>query len=70
MIFGQWDGGEVFVDHNSYREGPYGQRHAYFIDSTGSTVSNHSTHVAGTIIAYNDEYYAKGMAKQLEIVYS
>jgi len=32
---GLWDEGSVYVDHNSFREGAYGQRHAYFIDSTG-----------------------------------
>ena len=66
---GLWDEGSVYVDHNSFREGAYGQRHAYFIDSTGSTVSDHSTHVAGTIIADNDNYYAKGMANE-SVLYS
>jgi hypothetical protein len=66
---GLWDEGSVYVDHNSFREGTCGQRHAYFIDSTGSTVSNHSTHVAGTIIADNDDYSAKGMANE-SVLYS
>ncbi len=61
---GQWDGGEVFVDHNSFREGPFGQRHVYFIDPPGAEFDEHATHVAGTIVADNDEYYAKGMANE------
>jgi hypothetical protein len=69
IYVGLWDEGAVYFDHNSFREGTYGQRHAYFIDSTGSTVSDHSTHVAGTIIADNDEYSAKGMANE-SVLYS
>lgn len=65
---GLWDVGAVYADHTSFREGTYGQRHAYFIDSTG-TVNNHSTHVAGTIIADNDDYSSKGMANE-SVLYS
>ncbi|RKY97903.1 MAG: hypothetical protein DRQ13_04115, partial [Ignavibacteriae bacterium] len=62
---GQWDVGAVFVDHESFREGPYGQRHAFFIDPPGTEISDHATHVAGTIIANDDhQFYAKGMANE------
>jgi hypothetical protein len=65
---GQWDGGAVYVDHNSFREGPYGQRHVYFVDPPGTGFNDHATHVAGTIVADNDEYYAKGMANEAVLI--
>lgn len=59
---GIWDEGAVYDVHTSFREGLYGPRHAYFIDSTGSEINDHATHVAGTMIADNDVYNSKGMA--------
>ncbi|MDX9711278.1 MAG: S8 family serine peptidase [Ignavibacteriaceae bacterium] len=62
---GLWDGGAVDVYHESFREGSYGQVHAFYIDPPGVEISEHATHVAGTIIA-NDlyQYNAKGMASE------
>ncbi|AFH47853.1 Peptidase S8/S53 [Ignavibacterium album JCM 16511] len=66
---GLWDEGAVYEYHDSFREGIYGPRHVFFIDSTGSEVSEHSTHVAGTIVADNDNYNSKGMADK-SVLYS
>ncbi|MEP0862290.1 MAG: S8 family serine peptidase, partial [Ignavibacterium sp.] len=66
---GLWDEGAVYEYHNSFREGSYGPRHVFFIDSTGSEVSEHSTHVAGTIVADNDNYNSKGMSDK-SVLYS
>ena len=66
---GLWDGGAADEYHMSFREGSYGQKHVFFVDSTGSTINAHSTHVAGTIAADNDDYNSKGMAYK-SIIYS
>lgn len=66
---GLWDQGAVYELHNSFKEGSYGPRHVFFIDSTGSEVSEHATHVAGTIVADNDVYNSKGMADK-SVLYS
>jgi hypothetical protein len=39
------------------------------LDPPGAGFDNHATHVAGTIVADNDEYYAKGMANEA-VLYS
>ena len=62
ITIGIWDEGSVYTAHTSFRESSSGPYHAYFVDSTGYTISDHSTHVAGTMIADDDNVDAKGMA--------
>ena len=68
IYIGLWDAGAVDEFHTSFREGTYGQKHVFFVDSTGSTVDNHSTHVAGTLVADNDYFNAKGMASKSIVI--
>jgi hypothetical protein len=68
IYVGLWDGGAVDEFHSSFREGSYGQKHVFFVDSTGSTFDTHATHVAGTIVADNDNYNSKGMASKSIVI--
>ncbi len=57
MVVGEWDGGAVFADHPDFA--------GRLTQVDGATeVSNHSTHVAGTLIGAGDwlEPRARGMA--------
>jgi hypothetical protein len=57
---GIWDGGSVLTSHQEF-----GQRASV---KDGGTISNHATHVAGTIGAQGVDLKARGMAPQVNIM--
>ncbi len=59
---GEWDSGAVRSTHQEFGS----PTRVTQVDSPAST-SNHSTHVAGTIIASGVDAYAKGMAYQSDL---
>lgn len=66
---GIWDEGSPYTGHTSFWETVLGPRHSYYIDTTGSEdpglglISDHATHVTGTIVS-DGGYEAKGMAEK------
>ncbi|MEM8890403.1 MAG: S8 family serine peptidase, partial [Bacteroidota bacterium] len=59
-----WDGGAVRVSHQEF-DGPGGNNRATQNDGATS-LSNHATHVTGTIVAAGTSAAAKGMASQAQ----
>lgn len=59
MIIGEWDGGDVRITHQEFNN--TGQTRVTDMDGV-LTNSDHSTHVAGTLIAGGVQTNAKGMA--------
>lgn len=58
MMLGEWDGGAVRLTHQEFPSGAVTQ-----VDGS-TTVSDHATHVAGTMVARGIQANAKGMAYQ------
>ncbi|HQI42102.1 MAG TPA: S8 family serine peptidase, partial [Ignavibacteriaceae bacterium] len=65
---GLWDGGAVDEFHTSFREGTYGQKHVFYVDPDTIPIDDHATHVAGTIVADDDNFNSKGMASKSIII--
>ena len=64
VTVGVWDGGDVRATHREFNEGGDPSR-VTVIDNSG--LSNHATHVAGTIGADGDNGSARGMAPSVQI---
>lgn len=58
MLLGEWDGGAVRLTHQEFPGGVVTQ-----VDGS-TTISDHATHVAGTMVARGTQANAKGMAYQ------
>ena len=61
FLIGIWDGGKVRTTHREFTG------RATWMDIYGSSLSDHSTHVAGTLIATGVHLQAKGMAYQADL---
>ena len=57
IVIGEWDGGATLTSHQEF-----GNRVSQF--DNAQSLSNHATHVAGTIVASGVQASAKGMAPQ------
>ncbi|MFW5975087.1 MAG: S8 family serine peptidase, partial [Bacteroidota bacterium] len=64
MIAGEWDGGDVLTTHQEFTN--TGTSRVTDMDGS-SGISNHATHVAGTILAGGVQNSAKGMAYNAEL---
>ncbi len=64
VTVGVWDGGDVRATHQEFNSGGNPSR-VTVLDNVG--LSNHATHVAGTIGAEGDSASARGMASNVQI---
>jgi len=64
FLIGEWDGGRVRKNHQEFNNGS-GSR--VTIGDGASTLNDHSTHVAGTLIAEGQVSSAKGMASEADL---
>jgi len=64
MIIGEWDGGDVLTTHDEFNN--TGSSRVTDMDGFGQ-LSNHATHVAGTLIAGGAESDALGMAYNAQL---
>ncbi len=62
MLIGEWDGGGVRATHQEFRVGAGASRVTQ--RDAPASLSNHSTHVAGTLIAEGQTASAHGMATE------
>ncbi len=61
MVIGEWDGGATLTSHQEF-----GSRATQ--NDNASALSNHATHVAGTMIASGMQVSARGMAPQASLL--
>jgi hypothetical protein len=64
MTIGEWDGDGVLTSHQEFND--QGSSRVTQVDSPGET-NDHSTHVAGTMIAAGVDTKAKGMAHEASL---
>ena len=65
VTVGMWDGGGILTTHNELQSS--NQNRTVMVDKD-ATLANHSTHIAGTILATGADPLAKGMASQAKIM--
>lgn len=64
LTVGVWDGGIAYNLHSSFKETTGGPYHVFDYDDSTDYISDHATHVTGTILADGDDNNARGMAEK------